>query len=357
MSGIRLDMHFMQQNLLNIYCIERLQGVGWIPILNFVFGVSKSTTLFQHIDAEAYRGLFTVVDHPDKADYLLIPHTYSRIKKHQHYIRECEALAEKHSKNLILFAYQDSAEHVPMKHTIVFRASQYRSHLAVNEVIMPAFVEDLGTIHGVTIRKKQGRQGDVPSVGFVGKAGFESLMHRFRFYVKNFLLKKDPYKDGVYYRRKAIRALSSSVRVCGNFVLRSSYSGNIKSIPLDPAQARAEYVKNIIESDFTLSPKGDGNYSLRFYETLSLGRIPILLDTECVLPLADTVAYDDVIIRVPYTEINRLPDIVSKLYASWSPKEYEHRQKKAREFFVEYLYMPSFIKKTFNKAFLSHYEQ
>ena len=40
--------------------------------------------------------------------------------------------------------------------------------------------------------------------------------------------------------------------------------------------------------------RGAGNFSYRFYETLMMGRIPIFIDTDCVLPFEELINFSDV---------------------------------------------------------------
>ena len=45
-----------------------------------------------------------------------------------------------------------------------------------------------------------------------------------------------------------------------------------------------EYYENIKNSDYVLVFKRTGNFSIRLYETLMMGRIPIFINTDCLLP-------------------------------------------------------------------------
>ena len=58
-------------------------------------------------------------------------------------------------------------------------------------------------------------------------------------------------------------------------------------------QLRFEFIRNILSSDYTLCFRGSGNYSLRFYETLCLGRIPLFINTDCKLPFEDEINWRD----------------------------------------------------------------
>ena len=73
-----------------------------------------------------------------------------------------------------------------------------------------------------------------------------------------------------------------------NIVLRPSfYGGAAGGDPDAQLQARTGYVENLVASDYVLCARGAGNFSYRLYETLSCGRIPVFVDTDCVLPHED----------------------------------------------------------------------
>lgn len=81
---------------------------------------------------------------------------------------------------------------------------------------------------------------------------------------------------------------------CGlntNFLLRpiTYFSGNFKG---DKNKCRKEYFNNIESNIFTFCYRGYGNYSYRFFEVLMMGRIPILVNTDCVIPFFNEAIND-----------------------------------------------------------------
>jgi hypothetical protein len=66
---------------------------------------------------------------------------------------------------------------------------------------------------------------------------------------------------------------------------------------------RDEYVGLIARSRFVFCPRGDGLTSLRFFETLAFGRIPILLADQAALPLESDIPYDEFVVRVPERDV------------------------------------------------------
>ena len=63
-------------------------------------------------------------------------------------------------------------------------------------------------------------------------------------------------------------------------------------------------------SKFVLCPRGFGLSSVRFFETLAFGRIPVLISDDTKLPLEEKIDYDKFIIRV---EENDLESIESRI--------------------------------------------
>ena len=161
---------------------------------------------------------------------------------------------------------------------------------------------------------------------------------------------------GILFRRMIISILKSSSLVTANFLGRDSFSGNEKTRKLSFEQSRKEYIQNILYSDLSLAVKGDGNFSIRFYEVLSLGRIPLFIDTNCILPLEEEIVYDDFIARVDSSDITNIAKRVSEYYMSMTDSEFGERQKKARLAFETYLRADKFFSYVLAKDFLKKYE-
>ncbi|MFH0851556.1 MAG: exostosin family protein, partial [Candidatus Peregrinibacteria bacterium] len=148
---------------------------------------------------------------------------------------------------------------------------------------------------------------------------------------------------GLYLRRRILARLSRSALIRTNFLLRSSHSAHAKTIRLDPVQARREYIDNMLASDFALCIRGDGNYSLRFYEALSLGRVPILLNTDVRLPLEGVVEYSAFVLKIHIADLKRIDEIVADFWARQTDQSWFLMQIEARNAFEKYLSAPRFL--------------
>lgn len=78
------------------------------------------------------------------------------------------------------------------------------------------------------------------------------------------------------------------------------------------AQRRQEYLRSIRESMLVLCPRGTGANSIRFFETLSMGRIPVLISDDVMLPFERDINYDEFILRIAEQDVEEAPQIIMK---------------------------------------------
>jgi len=91
----------------------------------------------------------------------------------------------------------------------------------------------------------------------------------------------------------------------------------------DQQQAlRAEYLDVTARSRFVFCPRGDGLNSLRFFETLALGRLPILVADETALPLESEIPYDEFVVRVPEARVEEWEVYLDAFLAAHPNLEY-----------------------------------
>ncbi|KKW43419.1 MAG: Exostosin family protein [Parcubacteria group bacterium GW2011_GWB1_57_6] len=315
-----------------------------IPQVAFIADRSQEgNKLFQTIPPDAYKNIFARVLDATQADIVIAPHEYVQLRNHPSYLARCQDTARMAHIPLLVSAYQDDARPIALPGTFVLRPSAYRTALSAREILMPAYVEDVGAAWGIEPLPK----GEKPIVSFVGKADFSSLGERIRYVIRNYAVRHGPRKQGIYFRRHALSSLAADPRIVLNTIVRKRYSAHRNTIEVPPAQARAEYIRSIQHAHFTLAPGGDGNYSLRFYETLALGRIPILIDTDMPLPLQDRIDYNACIVRVPWRDIAHIGDYVIRFFNDRSENSFIEAQKNARNVFGSYLYMPRFLEHLF----------
>jgi hypothetical protein len=110
---------------------------------------------------------------------------------------------------------------------------------------------------------------------------------------------------------------------------KSSYS----QVELDIVERRSfsgseseteEYANHLQRNTYIICPRGSENYSFRIYESLNFGRIPVIVDTDIVLP--KEIDWDRLSIIIPYSKINQIYDLILEDYQSRSASDFLERQ-------------------------------
>lgn len=292
---------------------------------------------------------FMLVGKIEDADFVLIPYQYERLKLvNPVRLQAIVAEAKEAGKPLLIWGASDIEHPIDIPNSVILRVSQYQYSKRPNEITIPFSAEDLLESYAggeLLIRKKT----KIPSVGFTGWAEM-SLKKRIKTYAKEFPItlatlfdeKRGAEHKGVLFRARALRALTKHMGIEAHFKTRATYSGHIKTIEGTVEDNRREFVENILNSDYALCVKGDANSSVRFYEALSLGRIPLFLDTACVLPLEDIIDYRDFCVFVDWRDADRIGDVLADFHAKISIEQFEGMQRKARSVYREYLRIDAF---------------
>src|SRR5262249_31017640 len=136
-----------------------------------------------------------------------------------------------------------------------------------------------------------------PTVGFCGAtapsgihgARFRHLRRRIKSFAHSLSLARIPDLTPMMLRRTALDVFAADHRLKTIFVERSHFFGGA-ALPdgtydqTKRQQVWAEYVENILSSNYTLCVRGAGNFSHRYFDTLAAGRIPVLVDTAGGIP-------------------------------------------------------------------------
>ena len=161
------------------------------------------------------------------------------------------------NKPLIAFFNSDSEQKITMReNSYLFRTSAQKNSCLVNEFGLPAWNFDCG--------KLSNREWvSTPTIGFCGQDMAPNI------------------------RSSGLNIFESSPFVKTNFIRKNEFWGGWfnKGMKIGHGNLlRKEFINNLENSDYVFCVRGVGNFSYRLYETLSSGRIPFLIDTNCLLP-------------------------------------------------------------------------
>jgi hypothetical protein len=247
---------------------------------------------------------------------------------------------------MIVFFDSDSEEEIPFRDAVIFRPSLYRSQRRADTHPLPGWSGDLLANHfgGVmTARTK----ASVPVVGFCGAT---ALRRRTWLATLKGRRHEAAHEAAAFALRKAVLdRLEESGDVQTNFIRRRGYFGGSMSRPRWRRLAasswdarvgervRREFVENITNSDYVVCVRGGGNFSLRLYETLCLGRIPLLIDTDCVVPFAQLDEWKELAVWCPASDIENAGARVAAFHDALTPQQFVDRQYACRRFWEQRL--------------------
>lgn len=298
----------------------------------------------------------------EQSDACLLPIRYSQKEnntKFESYIQAFTQKVEASDKKTFVFLGSD-IDHfdVKIKNSIIFCNTLYQSKRKSNEFSYTFFFEDFIAKYyqnSLPLRTKN----KVPIIGFCGYApplAQEFGTHKVREALRlllNYLgiIKFFPSKSGHSYRARALRSLLKSNKVKNQFIIRSNfgfggpagglYPGGIKELN---ASFRKDYVENIINTDYTLCVRGYGNNSMRFFEALCCGRIPIFINTDCVLPYDFIIDWKKYCVWIEEKDINKIPEKVLEFHQSLTETQFKDLQKSIRGIWKEYFTPEGFYK-------------
>ncbi|HJQ51912.1 MAG TPA: hypothetical protein VJ838_15465 [Gaiellaceae bacterium] len=246
---------------------------------------------------------------------------------------EFAALCRAAGKEPVIFSGADPTDPLPVDAT-TFRTSLIRSQRRSNEFAFPAWSEDFLACYlegRLRLRPKRA----CPVVSFCGNTMAGAPTRTLGSTVRRFLGRPQTHVTrglhGEHPRTLALLAVDQDRRLEANFILRETFWAGAVGDTRSLLEARREYVANMVDSDYVLCVRGIGNFSYRLYETLSLGRIPVFVDTDCVLPLDFEIEWRNQCVWVDETDVERIGDRVLEFHESLDEAEFEARQRACRQ--------------------------
>jgi len=206
------------------------------------------------------------------------------------------------SKKVIVFLLSDYNEPLDVPSNVLFfRSGMYKSQRKPNEYLIPYIwsEDELGT--SFSPLSKLTHQ---PLVGFCGT------------------LSSHPS------RIRHIHKLQMATEIKKKLILRPDYWAGK---PHDK-QVINEFINNIKDTNFTLCSRGAGNWSARFYQVLYLGRIPVVVNSDSILPFEDKINWRDIIV---YCDSEN--DISNNIRQFWRTKDIVQAQIRCKKIYDTYL--------------------
>lgn len=247
------------------------------------------------------------------SDYILLPYNHIHDKNPKGWEKEL-FLAKKFNKKILFFLGQDHDKSIKISKEIgyVFRSSGYLSESNSNVFGLPTINCDVFNYKYAP--KKL-------SISFCGHKSAKSVIST-----------KDKPEVYKITRGYVINSLLNQMPNECDFILQNEWTPYIR-IPLN---MRINYFKNLSNNLYGLCVRGGGNFSFRMGEILMMGRIPILINTECILPFRNLIPYEKNFILINYKELDNAEKIIKNYHESHTENQLIEIQKQNRKIWEEY---------------------
>ena len=302
---------------------------------------------------------YKLVKEISEADIVVIPvdiKFFFRQKK----VKELQSMissAKKAGKLVWVYSAGDIGKTLDLD-VFTFRFGGFHSKLDEQTFILPALFPDPYGDQIVPENFRSLKKEDKPAIGFVGHAHNSRLMliREYLVYLgvqllsrKNKVLDYQSFFPTGTMRYKCLRKLEQDSRIRTDFMLRKRYRAGAKTE--EERQATTlEFFNNIKQNPYTFCLRGSGNFSTRFYETLALGRIPVLINTDNRLPLPWIKWKNHGVI----TDFDNLENDLLKFHNSTTEKEFELVQMKNRKFWQSHLTREGYFIQIHNHFLKNH---
>ncbi|MDA3615302.1 exostosin domain-containing protein [Polluticaenibacter yanchengensis] len=287
---------------------------------------------------------YEIVGDVSQADFIILKNSVNYILENQ--LGKSEEIinfSKQHNKKLLYFCSGDFGSTLKDPNAICIRLGGFKSKYRQPTFIMPSFIDD--PKNKTSQPQQYISKPEKPTIGFVGHAynSTEKYLKEFiaHFRVKYLGLKGKFHDKQSFYpssikRYDYLKILENTPGIICNFIYRKQYNAG-SSGKESFQKTRNEYYDNINENLFTFCIRGGGNYSVRFYDTIGLGRIPLQVNTDCKMPFEDRIDWSKHILCIEEKDIKNMPRILADFYNSRSAEELKEMQLNNRLLWEKYL--------------------
>jgi hypothetical protein len=268
-------------------------------------------------------------------------------KEVKNFIEQCKL----HNKKVLVFSGGDFGLTLKTPGVVSIRLGGFKSKFDSNAHIMPPFINDPYITLGKSFNTIE--KTEKPTIGFVGHANgtVTKFCKEYFLYLKGALNKivgKDVTDSQSFYpssfkRFTYLNNLLKNKEISCNFIFRKQYRAGVKSIE-EREKTTQVFYKNINENLYTFCSRGTGNFSVRFYETLAMGRIPVVIDTDCRFPFYQSINWKDHCVLISENETHRMEEKIISFHTNNSTEQLIAIQQNNRMIWEKYLTKGTYFK-------------
>ncbi len=316
-----------------------------------------------YVKNEFLNQYYSIVDNIEECNIVVFPVDYNIFCRKTKPLNMLCLKAKTNSKPIWLYTAGDFGFTVYIPNSYNFRLGGFDSKLNKNTFILPSFVNDpYKTVlkQSFSVMPKT----ELPVIGFVGHAntGILNYIKSYLSYLKlrlKRIFKRRFFDLQKFYpsssiRGKVLNKLKRSKRIETNFILRKKYRAGAVS-QQQKEKTTQDFYNNIYNNIYTFCMRGVGNFSVRFYETLAVGRIPVLLNTDCRLPLTNYIDWKKHTVIIDASSKVSIASQIADFHNSKSDDEIKAMQQNNRLLWETQLMRHSYFK-TIHDLFLNKIE-
>ncbi|WP_298328156.1 exostosin family protein [uncultured Dokdonia sp.] len=305
-----------------------------------------------HQDVTAH---YSLVTNPEIADVFLFPINYNSIqsKGYQLHYNDLYNLAQKSAKKLMVYTGGDYGKTFNDDAIIVWRNAGFKKSNDIHTIIIPAFIDD--PLQREAMEHKAIAYTERPQISFTGfatgslKEVLRATAATLKANVYRLCNRDQSDKQALFSaareRFKYLKLLEQSEAIETDFIYRSKYRAGVKTEE-QRALTTEEFHTNLSKSPYTFCLRGAGNFSVRFYESLASGRIPVLVDTDCQLPLEHVINWHEHACIVHRDE--NLIKALNTFHKKYNQDSFIKLQESNRNLYQDYLVRDRFFYSLYN---------
>jgi len=299
---------------------------------------------------------FVIVDTIDASHVVILPMSwnYYNVSKQMSMAYELIEEANAAGKKVWSINTGDFGVKLPyFKNLIVFRQGGYVSNNQLGHTGFPSIINDYVKTHKLEDTFLNSSYGLQPIVGFCGQTN-TSKLHAIKEMAKQIFrnlrsqlsfnnLEPQKVLSTSYLRASLLTDLESNRLISSRFIKRKHYRAGItKNKETD--DTTTEFYNNILESQYVLCARGAGNFSVRFYETLMMGRIPLYVHTDGYLPLSEEIDWKSHVVWVDYKDRHHISEILLDFHKQLDQERLIAMFEKNRKLWEDKLNLSGFFK-------------
>lgn len=283
-----------------------------------------------------------IVEELHDSDCILLPYTWNyylasgSLEIAEKMIRQSQAL----NRKIFIWFTGDQFYSLDLPKSVIgFYNGPYKSKQDILTISIPVIVRDpllFLELETIIIQKLL----RLPLIGFCGHVDpniFISFIKFFRIFYKKFnyffnLTQEYPGSiiPPTFLRKNILDILEDSREFQVEFLRRSKYKAGVRNDSDMYNIVKQDFYKNICATNYTLCIRGTGNFSARLFETLALGRIPIFINTDCILPFNDLINWNEHMIFIDQSNLRNLQSTILNFHQNLTEDSFINIQKKNR---------------------------